>query len=48
MAGYTLIEARSREKTLEWTRHYPNPSHDGGEAEIEVRQLIEPEDFDLH
>lgn len=44
-AGYTLIKASSREEALEWTRRFPNPSLDGGEAEIEVRQLYELEDF---
>ena len=45
VAGYTLIQVRSREEALEWTRRYPNPAIDGGQAEIEVRQLFEPEDF---
>ena len=30
---------------MEWARRFPNPSIDGGEAEIEVRQLFELEDF---
>lgn len=45
VAGYTLIKAKSREEALEWTRRFPNPSLDGGVAEIEVRQLFELEDF---
>jgi len=45
IAGFTLIQARSREEALEWTRRFPNPAVDGGEAEIEVRQLFELEDF---
>ena len=45
VAGYTLIQVRSREEALEWTRRFPNPSADGREAEIEVRQLYELEDF---
>jgi len=39
MAGYTLIEARSREEALEWARRYPNPSGNGLAAEIEIRLL---------
>lgn len=39
MAGYTLIQARSREEALEWTRRFPNPRGEGLSAEIEVRQL---------
>ena len=45
VAGYTLIQVRSREEALAWTRRYPNPSIDGGAATIEVRQLFELEDF---
>ncbi len=45
IAGYTLIQVRSREEALEWSRRYPNPSIDGGRCEIEVRQLFEAEDF---
>ena len=45
VAGYTLIQAKSREEALAWTRRFPNPSLDGKEAEIEVRQLYELEDF---
>jgi hypothetical protein len=45
IAGYTLIRAKSKEEALEWTRRFPNPAGDGKEAEIEVRQLFELEDF---
>jgi hypothetical protein len=45
VAGYTLIQVKSREEALEWTRRFPNPSVDGGKAEIEVRQLFDLEDF---
>ena len=45
IAGYTIIQVRSREEALEWTRRYPNPSPDHGHVEIEVRQMFEPEDF---
>jgi hypothetical protein len=45
VAGYTLIQAKSREEALEWTKRFPNPAVDGGEAEIEVRPLFELEDF---
>ena len=41
VAGYTLIQTRTRDEALEWTRRFPNPSADGGAAEIEVRQLYE-------
>jgi hypothetical protein len=45
IAGYTLIQAKSREEALEWTKRFPNPAGDGKEGEIEVRQLFELEDF---
>jgi hypothetical protein len=45
VAGYTIIQAKSKEEALEWTKRFPNPAVDGGEAEIEVRQLYELEDF---
>lgn len=45
IAGYTLIQVRSREEALEWTRRFPNPVREGASCEIEVRQLFEMEDF---
>jgi hypothetical protein len=45
IAGYTIIQVKSREEALEWTKHFPNPVGEGAEAEIEVRQLFELEDF---
>jgi hypothetical protein len=45
IAGYTIIDVKSKEEALEWTRRFPNPAIDRGEAEIEVRQLFELEDF---
>ena len=35
----------SREEAIEWTKRYPNPAGEGKDAEIEVRQLFELEDF---
>ncbi|HYD80183.1 MAG TPA: YciI family protein [Paucimonas sp.] len=45
IAGYTLIQVRSRDEALEWTRRFPAPHGERAEAEIEVRQLYELEDF---
>ncbi|MES2938772.1 MAG: YciI family protein [Pseudomonadota bacterium] len=45
IAGYTLIQVRSREEALEWTRRFPNPVNEGATCEIEVRPLYELEDF---
>jgi len=43
VAGYTIIQVKSREEALEWTKRYPNPYLKDGE--IEVRQLFELDDF---
>jgi hypothetical protein len=45
IAGYTIIEARSREEALEWTRRFPNPAVDGGRGEIEVRPFFNLDDL---
>jgi hypothetical protein len=45
IAGYTLIQVKSKEEAIEWTKRYPNPAGDGKEGEIEVRQLFDLEDF---
>src|SRR5512134_1876537 len=29
VAGYTLIQAKSREEAIEWTKRFPNPAVDG-------------------
>ena len=46
IAGYTLIQTKTRDEALEWARRFPNPAPDRGAAEIEVRQLYELEDFE--
>ena len=46
VAGYTLIQVRSREEAIEWTRRFPNPIGEGARCHIEVRQLYELDDFD--
>jgi hypothetical protein len=45
VAGYTIIEAKSREEAIEWTQRFPNPAVDGKEGEIEVRPFFELDDF---
>lgn len=46
IAGYTVIQVRSREEALEWVRRFPSPFGEAGMGEIEVRQLLELEDFE--
>jgi len=45
IAGYTMIQVKSKEEAMEWSRRFPNPALDGKEGEIEVRQLFELDDF---
>lgn len=46
VAGYTIIDVKSREEAMEWSKKFPNPALDQGKAEIEVRRFFELEDFD--
>src|SRR3954452_9221948 len=43
VAGFWLIQAKSREEAIEWVKRCPNPME--GESEIEIRQVFEAEDF---
>lgn len=45
IAGYWLIQVRSREEAIEWVRRCPAPMGEGAEAEIEIRQVFETSDF---
>jgi hypothetical protein len=45
VAGYTIIDVKSREEAIQWTKRFPNPSLDGGEGQIEVRPFIGMEEF---
>lgn len=45
IAGYTIIQVKSREQAIEWARRFPNPHGEGTDTEIEVRQFFELEDF---
>jgi len=43
IAGFWLIDVKSREEAIEWVKRCPNPME--GESEIEIRQVFEAEDF---
>jgi hypothetical protein len=43
VAGYWLWKVESKEEAIEWVKRCPNPT--GAEAEIEIRQVFEAEDF---
>ncbi len=45
IAGYTMIQVKSKEEALEWTRRFPSPFGANADGEIEVRQLFELDDF---
>jgi hypothetical protein len=45
IAGYTLIQVKSRDEALEWTKRFPSPFGADADGEIEVRQLFELDDF---
>ena len=44
IAGFTMIEVRSREEAIEWVKRWPQLDG-GGEVEIEIRQVFELSDF---
>jgi hypothetical protein len=44
IAGFWLIQAKSKEEAIEWVKRCPNPMP-GEESEIEIRQVFEAEDF---
>ena len=44
IAGFWLLEVKSKEEAIEWVKRAPNP-FPGTESEIEIRQVHEPEDF---
>src|SRR5574341_505844 len=43
IAGFWLIEVKSKEAAIEWVKRCPNPLD--GESEIEIRQVFETDDF---
>jgi hypothetical protein len=45
IAGYWLIQVKSKEEAMEWAKRVPAPHGEGAEGEIEIRQLFELEDF---
>jgi hypothetical protein len=44
IAGFSIMEVRSREEAIEWVKRWP-PIDGHGEVEIEIRQILEAEDF---
>ena len=44
IAGFTIIQVKSLEEAIEWVKRAPNLSSNG-EAEVEIRKLMDIEDF---
>jgi hypothetical protein len=44
IAGYWMIQVKSKEEAVEWAKRCPNP-RGAGDAEIEVRQVFEAAAF---
>ncbi len=44
VAGFWLIQVKSREEAIEWVKRAPNP-FPGTESEVEIRQVFEADDF---
>src|ERR1700686_4540334 len=45
IAGYWIINVKSKEEAIEWAKRVPNPHGEGQEGEFEIRQFFELEDF---
>ena len=45
IAGYWLIQVKSKEEAIDWVKRVPAPHGAGKEGEIELRQVFELEDF---
>ena len=43
VAGFWLIQVKSKEEAIEWVKRCPNPMET--DSEIEIRQVFEAEDF---
>jgi hypothetical protein len=42
IAGFSLIDVKSKEEAIEWVKRWPI---EDGPVELEIRQVFEPEDF---
>jgi hypothetical protein len=44
IAGFSMIQVKSKEEAIEWVKRWPSIDGDG-EVELEIRQVFEAEDF---
>ncbi len=45
IAGYWIIQVKSKEEAIEWAKRAPAPHGEGQDSEIEIRQFFELDDF---
>jgi hypothetical protein len=45
VGGYWIIQVNSKEEAIEWAKRAPAPHGEGQDAEIEIRQIFELDEF---
>jgi hypothetical protein len=45
IAGFWIIQVKSKQEAIEWMKRCPCPMGPGEESELEIRQVFEAEDF---
>lgn len=45
VAGFWMIQVKSKEEAVAWAKRCPNPMGEGEEGELELRQVFEASDF---
>ena len=45
VAGYTVIQVKSRAEGIEWAKRFPAPFGEDADSEIEVREIYELDDL---
>jgi hypothetical protein len=45
IAGFWLWKCKSRQEAIDWVKRSPNPTGTDQECEIEIRQILSPDDF---
>jgi hypothetical protein len=45
IAGFSILQVKSKEEAIEWVKRAPNVFSPSGKAEVEIRKLMDIEDF---
>jgi hypothetical protein len=45
VSGFWLWQVKSMEEAIEWVKRCPNPMTESEDSEIEIRRVLEPDDF---